>query len=321
MRRLVFSLLPLLLLLAVVEVGACVVSRATLVSRSLPVSGIAHQPRRGAIRKHASDLDIVCAGDSWTYGWGVEPEESYPWRLARRLRKREGLDSQVINLGNPGASPIRVLRTLNSHLSEESVDLVIYLAGSNTPSNRQTQADEWSPSRHRRLSPLFRRLAAYRLLSQVLARRRLLTDSLLMETDTVEEETEQGSGTGVWWELAQKTVASNVSRLADMADVYGFDVLVLTYGLPPALESLRGASQYRFPEINEVIRSAAAENDLALLDMEAVYLDRGVEGPEVLHYGLERMSPPDLDLHPNGAGYAIFAAAISDWIAENYSGL
>src|SRR5712691_7679877 len=47
---------------------------------------------------------IVALGDSFTYGWGVEAEESWPKALEQRLRS-SGLDVEVANLGKPGASP------------------------------------------------------------------------------------------------------------------------------------------------------------------------------------------------------------------------
>src|SRR6266550_2312638 len=47
---------------------------------------------------------IVTLGDSFTYGWGVEAEESWPKALEQRLRS-SGLDVEVANLGKHGASP------------------------------------------------------------------------------------------------------------------------------------------------------------------------------------------------------------------------
>jgi len=47
---------------------------------------------------------IVALGDSFTYGWGVAAEESWPKVLEQRLRS-SGLDVEIANLGKPGASP------------------------------------------------------------------------------------------------------------------------------------------------------------------------------------------------------------------------
>ena len=47
---------------------------------------------------------IIALGDSFTYGWGVEAEDSWPRVLEQRLRS-SGLDVEIANLGKPGASP------------------------------------------------------------------------------------------------------------------------------------------------------------------------------------------------------------------------
>jgi lysophospholipase L1-like esterase len=47
---------------------------------------------------------IVAIGDSFTFGWGVQAEDSWPKSLESRLRLA-GLDVEVANLGKPGGSP------------------------------------------------------------------------------------------------------------------------------------------------------------------------------------------------------------------------
>ncbi len=47
---------------------------------------------------------ILAIGDSFTYGWGVDIEESWPKQLEKDLQNL-GLNVEVINLGKPGQGP------------------------------------------------------------------------------------------------------------------------------------------------------------------------------------------------------------------------
>ena len=47
---------------------------------------------------------IAAIGDSFTYGWGVEIEQTWPKLLEQNLRQT-GADVEVINMGKPGAGP------------------------------------------------------------------------------------------------------------------------------------------------------------------------------------------------------------------------
>jgi lysophospholipase L1-like esterase len=47
---------------------------------------------------------VAVIGDSFTYGWGVELEDTWLKRLEFLLREK-GLDAEVLNLGKPGAGP------------------------------------------------------------------------------------------------------------------------------------------------------------------------------------------------------------------------
>ncbi len=47
---------------------------------------------------------IVCIGDSFTYGWGVDIEQTWVKGVEKRLRDK-GWDIEVINAGKPGTGP------------------------------------------------------------------------------------------------------------------------------------------------------------------------------------------------------------------------
>ncbi|MDP4262543.1 MAG: SGNH/GDSL hydrolase family protein [Bacteroidota bacterium] len=50
----------------------------------------------------ANKYRILCFGDSWTYGWGVNSENSWPGKLEQFLKSRGIENAEVINCGRPG---------------------------------------------------------------------------------------------------------------------------------------------------------------------------------------------------------------------------
>lgn len=67
---------------------------------------------------------ILAVGDSFTYGWGVSVEQSWPKALEARLREH-GYDVEVANLGQPGGSPLAYAQTAARAVPLLKPDLVI----------------------------------------------------------------------------------------------------------------------------------------------------------------------------------------------------
>lgn len=74
--------------------------------------------------KPAGRIRILAVGDSFTYGWGVEANESWPKLLEARLRQL-GRDVEVANLGKPGASPAEYAAIVSKAVPVLKPDLVI----------------------------------------------------------------------------------------------------------------------------------------------------------------------------------------------------
>jgi len=73
---------------------------------------------------------ILCCGDSFTWGWGVEQEAIYT-SVLETMYDREGADIEVLNAGVGGYSTDHVLLYLRGEGLSYSPDVVIYQAGRN----------------------------------------------------------------------------------------------------------------------------------------------------------------------------------------------
>lgn len=68
---------------------------------------------------------ILCFGDSWTFGWGVEIEDSWPKVLQRILLDSGRTNVEVINCGQPGQYPTTYLKNMEAVLPVLKPDLVL----------------------------------------------------------------------------------------------------------------------------------------------------------------------------------------------------
>lgn len=89
-------------------------------------------PKPGQISEGA--FNIVCFGDSFTYGWGVDAAQTYPRQLEKLLSDNELFDKKVrvFNLGVPGSNSSQILKYLYKILSNyKKPEIAIILTGVN----------------------------------------------------------------------------------------------------------------------------------------------------------------------------------------------
>jgi lysophospholipase L1-like esterase len=86
--------------------------------------------RERSPRRTEDGIRILCVGDSFTWGWGVEQEETYTRILEDRLLS-EGHRAEVINAGVCGYSTDQVLLFLQNQGFDYSPDLIVCQATSN----------------------------------------------------------------------------------------------------------------------------------------------------------------------------------------------
>ncbi|MCG2711645.1 MAG: GDSL-type esterase/lipase family protein [Candidatus Omnitrophica bacterium] len=81
-------------------------------------------------------LRILCAGDSYTYGLGVERQEAYPPQLEVLLKRKLGDERvEVINCGRPGMNTPMLANRFVKILDDYQPDIVLIMVGAN---------DEWN---------------------------------------------------------------------------------------------------------------------------------------------------------------------------------
>ncbi|MCA1632751.1 MAG: GDSL-type esterase/lipase family protein [Acidobacteria bacterium] len=87
------------------------------------INRLGFRDREFTLTKEAGTRVLVI-GDSFTYGWGVSAEQSWPKVLEASLRER-GYDIEVANLGQPGASPVADAQTAVRAIPLLKPDIVI----------------------------------------------------------------------------------------------------------------------------------------------------------------------------------------------------
>ena len=74
---------------------------------------------------HVAERRILCLGDSFTFGWGVEDGESYPVALQERIDALPGGDDwQVLNAGMPGYNTWQQLQLYSRDLNSVKPEVV-----------------------------------------------------------------------------------------------------------------------------------------------------------------------------------------------------
>ncbi len=73
----------------------------------------------------AGPLRVVCLGDSFTFGWGVEDDQTYPVQLEALLAAKGERSVQVINCGLPGYNTFQEHQLYKKVMRPISPDVVV----------------------------------------------------------------------------------------------------------------------------------------------------------------------------------------------------
>ena len=261
-------------------------------------------------------LEILCAGDSNTFGIFETAESAYPARLERLLDERvAGGPHRVVNLGMPGLNSRQLRQGLARELADRDPAAVIVLVGANnawswiTGSEYAYEEPPWYEEL--RLFKLAR-LARFALAGESGAAgpdgRALPGDLQATELEdrrgAVLEGTDR-TGRRVRYDSVPReekladeelhaSIRTDFAALRELTAERGIPLLVLTY-----------AGEYEnYDRVNGILRAVAAELELPLVDCGrevAPYLPR---------FGFEQLFYPDH--HPRGTGYELVARSVYD---------
>lgn len=254
---------------------------------------------------------VLCLGDSNTYGFGVEPTESYPARLQELL----GDEADVINLGFPGMNSSRVRRDFRRMIEVSRPQLVLLMIGVNDSWTAPVEVDEGDDSRSSLRSLMWKYSRTYRLLfmlERALWRQKPKVVSQVGSLGAKRESRivryagqrftlgfeAEGSGLLQGWELIYRR---NMAAIQRIADAEGVRLVVLTYP----------SSGWNYAAATEVVRQVARELGLPLIDLGESFTARCKPDCRELFFR---------DGHPTAEGYrqvaALVASQAGPWLEE-----
>lgn len=319
LRRVAFSLIPLILLCAGLETGAALLARVSTRVELPPTQLDRPLPNRATVGQSPGRL-IACLGDSWTFGVGVRQEEAWPEQLRALLPKSP--PQHPVNLGEPGATPLRAARVLTHWMRKSDPDLIVLLIGANPDPVESAEAGV-THNPLLRMRPLLHHLASYKLLVQVIARAQVRGESLLAdETYAQRQPMQRGPGAEGSVPLDQersyaeraRDIRDNVARIDSLATAAGAELLLLTYAVPTGEQEPPRAGHR---DANKALRVTAKELGRPILDLEDLYTQHQVNADDMLNDPNRLPGQPYSDLHPNAKGYQLYAQAVAAWILAN----
>lgn len=319
LRRLLFSFFPLIALCAGLETTAALLARVSARVELPPEQADRPLPNR-ATSGQRPGRTIACLGDSWTFGVGVRPEEAWPGQLSALLPK--SAPQSVVNLGEPGATPLRAARVLTHWMRKSNPNLIILLVGANPDPIESAEAGA-THNPLLRMRPLLHHLASYKLLVQVIARAQVRGESLLVnEAYAQTQRFVRGPGAegSVPPEQARsyaqraRDIRDNLARIDSLATAAGAELLLLTYAVPTG-EAEPPRAGHR--DANKALLVAAKELGRPILDLEELYSRHAVNADDMLNDPSRLPGQPYSDLHPNARGYHLYAQEVAAWIQAN----
>ena len=241
---------------------------------------------------------ILIVGDSFSWGHGVHPEDSFPRRLETRLDAvSRGDDFEVVNWSRPGWNTVVEYRSVESNIDEISPDLLLLTFVLNDP----------EPFDLKKLSVLRADLQRRQPRVQPSAYLYSRSQFYAMAWDRIENMRIHRAYSTYYHSLYEgpdwKNCLKALERFRDLGHARSIPMALLLF---PVFDSPMN-DDYAYADLHDKLRGIGRSLGIPVLDLLEAY--RGVDV-----YRLALV--PYTDAHPNELAHRIAADAILDYLAR-----
>lgn len=243
---------------------------------------------------------IIVMGNSCTFGWMVDLEQTYSKKLERLLNQNLPEPKfEVINAGMTGYSTYQGLRFLKREIMKFNPDILIISYGWNDmcPSEREDKEQEFPPQWILDLDDLFYSSKLYSFLKFEIM-------SLLKPWKQLPDERK------LVYRVSLKDYLNNLEQMIGMARDSGMEAILLTTPVASAKIFL-GPGKTSKPHLanryyNKALREFSKKINVPLIDVALLFEKRG----EVYDKGREEY------IHYNAKGHQVIAEALYRYFQE-----
>lgn len=262
------------------------------------------------VQKLSDTLRIIALGDSYTFGWGVELNESYPKLLESYLNKKSGQKYEVINFGMPSHNTMQEARLLEIKAINYNPDIVLIGYTSGDPecpwdfcskdlkkATNKAYERKWAvPFNYKTKKFLLQRSYFLNFLSE---KYNIFLYNLKIRRDYNYISVSLHKKDSPTW----KSVQDSFEKISEVAKKNNSKVVLVIF---PELNFI-SSSGYLHKDIHEQIAEEARKYNFYILDLEPYYAKFD---PNSL------MIDPEADSHPNAIANKIAADAIYEFIIK-----
>lgn len=257
-----------------------------------------HRSRGGWVAPREKEFRVLVVGDSFTWGDGVEADDSYPYRLWRALAARRTTPpTRVVVWSRPGWNSALEWSSVSTHLDPADADLLIvgYCLNDAEPSDRQQRVRGARATERRQPSgvlstALYGRSRLYRLLFEKAENLRVRRALVTYYKGLYEQP---------GWPAAQQA-------LAEMGAAYRAREAATVLVIFPIFDSQLD-HRYRYRSLHERVAAAARGMGFEVLDLLGAF-----EGMDARRLAVE----PFADPHPDELAHRIAARRIEEFLDE-----